>query len=274
MGVALAVAHVLTHRTPLRLRVLVLAASAAGLVNLAMYVVVFEVIEFWRYTYAIRGFLLVVCYGTLMIVTRRDPRPGPWRIAAGLLVTVMVLAAGARGIMGSRDLPEVARGVIHGRTRFNAAEYNEYQRAQAAIPAGASFLCFVEWPLLFDLARNPMYCPDNIGSVSPPPGVPLNGRPEDLVEYLRGLGIQYVVCPSTSECESWAVKRAKEADSYLLPADKLIENLWCYSLLSNQVKAYRLFAQIASTHKLLYDDGKIAVIDLHHAKTPSTGVTP
>ena len=50
--------------------------------------------------------------------------------------------------------------------------------------------------MLFDLSRNDPYFPDNIGPVSPPPGIPLNGRSGELVDYLKSQGIRYVACQS------------------------------------------------------------------------------
>jgi hypothetical protein len=51
------------------------------------------------------------------------------------------------------------------------------------------------------------------------------------------------------------------------PADKIVANLWTYSLQLNTARAYRLFGEMASRYPLIYDDGNSVVIDLSLSTT-------
>ena len=187
-------------------------------------------------------------------------------------MTCSILFYGPKAVVASRDLPDVVKGAINGRVRFTAAERERYRQIQAAIPAGRPFLSTLAWPILFDQNRNPLFNPDNIGSVSPPPGIPLSGGAEELAAYLRRFDLYYVACPTPAECERSSRKWAVRALKQFPPGEKTASNLWIYSLELNESRAMKLFGELASRYPLLYDDGKTAIIDLHDAKTPSTGI--
>jgi hypothetical protein len=241
------------------LRAVVLACCFGGIVNLGMLVFVCESGDFWRYSYAVRNFMAVVCYGTLLGLASRGAIPTPLRTGVYLLIGGSILFYGPKAVLNSRELPDVLGGVATGRMRFTPAERERYRRMQASIPAGCPVLWFGGWPLFLDHARNSIYFPDNIGSVSPSPGIPLTGRPDDLVRYLRGVGVKYVVSPSVRECER--LRRLSVAGMEKM-VGKVVQNLWSYSVTRNEVRAYKLFGELAMRYPLLYDDGEFVVIAL------------
>jgi hypothetical protein len=78
----------------------------------------------------------------------------------------------------------------------------DYAAAQAALPAGAEVAAATDFPFLFDLDRNDFVSLDVLGAVSPAPGLPLGGTPEDMTAYLREQGFDHVVAtdPDASRC--------------------------------------------------------------------------
>ena len=68
-----------------------------------------------------------------------------------------------------------------------------YEAALAAIPKGSKVLAAVDAPFLLDYRDHDIVNIDQIGAVSPPPGMPLGGPPEKLAQYLSGLSINYLL---------------------------------------------------------------------------------
>jgi len=66
-----------------------------------------------------------------------------------------------------------------------------YKAALAAIPKGMKVLAAVDAPFLLDYRSHDIVNIDQIGAVSPPPGMPLGKPPEEFAQYLSGLSINY-----------------------------------------------------------------------------------
>ena len=176
IGVVLAAACVAV-RGASRARLAMLAAvCGSGLVTIALMVAVFGTGESWRYAYPFAVVMTLTTYATIL---RMAQGGGPGRLAraaAYLVIGVTVLFYGTKAVLSSRDLPASLAGALKGRRRFSEEEVRQYRMLQASIPPATRFLSLVTWPMLFDLSRNDPYYPDNIGMVSPPPGIPLKGR--------------------------------------------------------------------------------------------------
>ena len=69
----------------------------------------------------------------------------------------------------------------------------QYRAALETIPKGAKVLVEIDAPFLLDFRDHNICLIDDIGVVCPPPGLPINGGPEDLVSYLRSQSIDYLV---------------------------------------------------------------------------------
>ena len=126
----------------------------------------------------------------------------------------------------STGLADSIAGALAGRTRFSREQVDQYRRIQAAVPPSTRFFCFLDWPLLFDLTRNDIFYPDNIGEVSPLPGMPLSGQPEEFADYLRSAGVRYVACPTPEKLgmDIRAVERDLPKYREMYPACRLYSN--------------------------------------------------
>lgn len=77
---------------------------------------------------------------------------------------------------------------------FLPPEYeSEYRDLQSLTPPGTTILAAVDAPYLLNYKRNRIYNIDCIGGASPPPGMPFFQGPKKLKEYLKKLGIRYIL---------------------------------------------------------------------------------
>jgi hypothetical protein len=122
--------------------------------------------------------------------------------AGAVAVCAVVIFALTRG--GWRA--ELARhgfnpqAVLEARTqaRYHAALplRERYAAALATIPRHAKVLAVVDAPFLLDFRLHEIVCLDDIGVVSPPPGLPLSGgvgEPARLRDYLTALGFTHLL---------------------------------------------------------------------------------
>ncbi len=68
-----------------------------------------------------------------------------------------------------------------------------YLELQNVIPAKTKVIVAVEYPYLFNFSRNHLYVADIPGTTGFKPGIPFQGTPEDLRQYLLSNGIRYVI---------------------------------------------------------------------------------
>ena len=261
-GIVASSCCVFARRTTAAQRATLLAICGATLVNLVLLDVVVGWSS-WRYTYPFAVFASLITYRTLL---RLIPGSGHWRhfrTAVYLVMALFSLFYGMRAVTSSRDLPDCIAAACGGRRGFAAEEIERYRRIQSAVPPSAPFLCLMDWPLLFDSARNNFFFHDNIGHVSPPPGLSLSGPAEELADYLRSVGVHYIVGPGPrrlraqiDEQES-TIEELKAKDS-----NKGTEN-------ANRVQLYKLIYEMTSRYPLLYDDGRSVVIDLGRGPAPA-----
>jgi hypothetical protein len=88
---------------------------------------------------------------------------------------------------------EVLKLQEHG-FKFQASPLQAYDKdLQNLVPAGEKIFAIVDAPYLLDYSRNPIFNVDNIACASPPPGMPFNKGAPALEEYLRNLGIKYLL---------------------------------------------------------------------------------
>jgi hypothetical protein len=257
IGVSAALLCVVVRPTPSGRRASLFAAVSTSALCIGLLAATFTTIDSWRYTYPYSAFMCVFAYATLFQVI---PAAGRWRYAraaACLPLLLMTVYYGWKALVGSHDLPASVSFALKGGSRFPTEQIQAYHRLQASIPPGSRILCLLDWPALLDLSRNDVFYPDNIGGISPPPGIPLQGQPEELADYLRSLGIRYVACPAprlmTFRMEGYSAPAARE---------KWKEHPWEISALTNLARAYKLLSAIASRYRLLYRDDEAIVIDL------------
>lgn len=138
-----------------------------------------------------------------------------------------------------------------------------YRAATAALPNEAKVLAAVDAPFLLDFAKHEIICVDDVGAVSPSPGMPTTGGGAALRNYLRGLGFTHLLCVKPAASKTIYTRfiwgRAELIQIWRLRAPYYLEFLDA------------LDALIAS-QPLLFEDENAVVIDL--AASPAPPLTP
>jgi len=135
-------------------------------------------------------------------------------MAALLTVTVAprlrLAGAALAGILALTSLPERGEDLSlrcqllwygysdQAPARFSGA-IADYRQAQALIPTGKRVLVCVDYPFIFDYLRNPIWTIDFPHAANPPPGLPFREPPEETKQYLRGLGVDYLIYQNFSK---------------------------------------------------------------------------
>ncbi len=110
--------------------------------------------------------------------------------AVALLLVVNIQQAGAE--LGAQ-FASLDHQIGENRTFLDPRLKDAYRTVQNAVPPGETILTMVDASYLLDYERNPMFSINAVGSSSPPPGIPFGKGPQALADYLKGLGIRYVM---------------------------------------------------------------------------------
>jgi len=111
--------------------------------------------------------------------------------ARQIAVNLVYLATGnveTAGILMRRiggDIDDTIAGDEARKRRLHAVQ-------QTALP-GTTIMVMVGRPYLLDFARNRIFLNECIGAVSPPPGLPLTEGAGPVAEYLRNVGVRYIM---------------------------------------------------------------------------------
>jgi hypothetical protein len=215
--------------------------------------------HYWRYFYAIEAFADLIAYSALL---RLVPAKGVWRyLRIGIFVILSghILVYGSKAVQNSIELPEVIRAAFSGRTRFTIEERDRYRRLQDFTPPGSPIFSIVDWPLLFDLGRNKFFYHHPYGNISPPPGIPLAGEPEDIADYLRSLGLRYVACYGH---ESLREQIAESTRQFHATETNLAIDEWFVSIQRARLKFIGSLDKLSRRYARPFDDGQVMLIDL------------
>jgi hypothetical protein len=152
------------------------------------------------------------------------------------------------------DLTAVRAGV-RGTPIASAAHVQEYRAVEASMPVGAVALENAGYPFLFNFANRTIHIMDWPGASSPRPGWPLGAPASALAQYLRQHSIRYVIYDSgymswnsAGSCVSLYRRHYYSTELYKL--------FWITVLSNHQLE------QLRARYRSIYDDGKMAVIDL------------
>ena len=152
---------------------------------------------------AFSAMILVLCGGSFR---------GVWGRAVAVVLILAMAVSSAKVTRGlGWQLPEYAKSCLRlvsgagPRVEFDGGERVEtenqvdpagareaYSRVQSHLEAGATVLLVTAHGYFWDFKRNPTLIADSVGTVSPPPGMPLNDA-DELVSYLSAGGLRYVV---------------------------------------------------------------------------------
>ncbi|GEM_PF-6056585 len=145
---------------------------------------------YFRYSFA-------TLFSLLFIVVLGAPRLW-WRHSGSVLLATLIcitalalLSPLKEGLLGCAK--EAVAGI---RTRGEMTEpipREEVIRAQATIPAGERIMARMGQAYFLDFSRNEVWHLDIPGASSLPPGIPLDGGPEELAQYLRMVNVRYLI---------------------------------------------------------------------------------
>jgi hypothetical protein len=133
-----------------------------------------------------------------------------------------------------------------------------YEKLQAAVPAGAPIAVMVDQYDQFDLRRNDIQSLDMIGAISPQPGIPLFGSPDDVAYYLVNHGFRYliVVHPDAANYlyrrDVWQKLQRDSAPVW--------ERTARFSL-----RAFDVFDELRKTREHIADTPAMTALDLTHS---------
>jgi hypothetical protein len=260
VGVAMAAAIAFAPWRPSARRVALLTGCAASLTSVLLFVAVFGGhrgldAPISRYAYPFNALTGLLAYAAVLRTGPGEGRSRPVRAAAYAVLGLNV-AFYAPETVHSRGLRNAVAGALAGRTRFSFEDVERYRRIQASVPPSARFLCLLDWPLLFDLRRNDLHYADNVGYISPPPGLPLRGTPEELVSYLRSAGVRYVVYPTPGRPDH-KISDAEQAIDESVKSDP-----WIGTAMVLQLEMHRRLLALSTRYERLYDAGGDMVLDL------------
>lgn len=167
------------------------------------------------------------------------------------------------------ELPDYLRGLrasLNGVDLSNPGLAKEYRAVENSLPVHAKAIENTAYPFLFTYRDRILLLADWPGAASPKPGWPFatNGNP--LTDYLSGQSIRYIIYDYNYA--RWIdVEACKAMESPNLNSQELLALWWMTVLSHNQLD------HIRQMYKPVYDDGKIAVIDLQsRAPNPDTTV--
>jgi hypothetical protein len=163
-------------------------AVLVGLLALARSATQFDVDDTSRWFFS-----YVATFGLLVAASARDGMP------AGLLAVPVV----AHAVLGLGEMGDLLKtrigqsGDAYTRDHAMLDTWNrmsaDYSDVQSHIPAGATVATAVFENCRFDFQRNTIYELDVLGGMGPAPGWPVGKGAEALAQYLRGVGVRYVV---------------------------------------------------------------------------------
>ena len=118
-----------------------------------------------------------------------------WPIGAtSIALAAFILVNAAQGSRELREqfvsIPEQIKEV---KPFFDPNLKKAYEGLQNLVPPGVKILTMVDASYWLDFKRNTIYSINAVGSSSPPPGMPFQEGPHALANYLKGLGIRYVI---------------------------------------------------------------------------------
>lgn len=154
------------------------------------------------------------------------------------------------------ELRQSLQASLSGRHLVSPDIVSEFRAAEAALPIGATALDVSNDSFLFtNLNHKTILLDDWPGAAGPPPGWPLNQGPNDVSNYLQHNSARYVIFGY--KYADWTSLKACQFFPQAGHFSELDEALEVLSLV-----ALHQFDQIRALHQAIYDDGKIAVIDL------------
>jgi hypothetical protein len=109
----------------------------------------------------------------------------------GALLILLTSAGSAYQLVYARPTAAMIVKSITGKGWDPDVQRESYRQLQSSIPPGQPVVTFLPMAHLFDYNRNPIYMIHLNSGISPPPGLPLEGSPQEIARYLRSRGIKW-----------------------------------------------------------------------------------
>ena len=206
-----------------------------------------------RYNYALVTPTFLLSFFQFSQEIRLNPQGRLAPLLRGCTVFVLVGYIGLHAIRGQYgSMWHEVQTCFTGRRNSSAETRREYRDIVAAFPADGRVLTTVQGAYLMSPLDERILLCDFPGCAGPPPGWPVHENGEALARYLLGHSVRYLAysykgntqldyCLNT-DLTKMSVRSQVQYGTYLL-ADKQYRELW-------------------QTRKVLYDDGKVFIIDL------------
>jgi hypothetical protein len=146
----------------------------------------------------------------------------------------------------------------------------EVRRAQESIPRDEAFIVKTAEPFLFNFSRNRVYVVDWAHGSSPPPGMPYGKNAEALADYLQSNSVKYIIYEHRKgDTEFWypgGDPRCRHPQSALtvLSRNGTESGQAAFECAMDIAMAdfIRSAELLMATREHIFDDGKLAVLDL------------
>jgi hypothetical protein len=135
----------------------------------------------------------------------------------GALLVLLITAAAAYQLRYVRPTVTMVGKAIIGTGWDPDAQRTRYLQLQSSIPPEQPFVTFLPMAHVFNYARNPINVIHLNCGISPPPGLPLDGTPQEVAGYLRSRGIKWFAthdvfwCPAGEGSDPEAIRRWSES---------------------------------------------------------------
>jgi hypothetical protein len=168
------------------------------------------------------------------------------------------------GVLWMSELPwrlQDAWGNLREQTPLQTLPVREkhYLAAQQTIPSGKKFLSITDQPYLFDFRRNSVELLDIPGHAAPGGAMPGFGSYDELNQFFRSLGIDYLVFSEPKKSsgmyslEKWLKHQQEQRADYHTP--------WSRQFLA----LFEYLDRLRNEKKILYQDGFVVAVDLREA---------
>jgi hypothetical protein len=142
-----------------------------------------------------------------------------------------------------------------------AKEQQRIKLLQDSIPQKSKVLTRLDLPFLLDFQKQQLHVIDWPGNVGPAPGVPFDQSPEDLAQYLRSQGIQYIAY-------SYGNQALFSQDDPELADRKNHPNSWIRTQAVRTFAVQNQIEQLGKQYPRIFDNGKDFVINISKTSAP------
>ncbi len=165
-----------------------------------------------------------------------------------------------------RSSRELIKVLIHSTSNMShsldvAREQLRINLLQNSLPLGSTVLLRLDTPFLIDFGRGKFHEMDWPGNVGPKPGVPYDQSPENLAQYLRDQGIQYIAYSYGNE----ALFSIKDPE---LVSRQNHPNPWIRTQAVRTFAVQKQLQNLGDQYSRVFDNGQDFVIDLSRRIIP------